>query len=78
VNGPTGCGEVARGGCSFAWHYSVTRLNVLTEVERRTTTNTTLSLDSLRPLAYRLKIPRANNFALHYTKLRLRHMLLPL
>ena len=42
--GPTGCGEVARGGCSFAWNFSVTRSNVLTEVERRTTRNTTLSL----------------------------------
>ena len=26
---PTGCGEVARGGCSYAWNFSVTRSTVL-------------------------------------------------
>ena len=26
---PTGCGEVARGGCLFAWNFSVTRSFVL-------------------------------------------------
>ena len=24
VDGPIGCGEVARGGCLFAWNFSVT------------------------------------------------------
>jgi len=42
VDGPTGCGKVARGGCSFAWNFSVAMSNVLPEVERRTTRNTTL------------------------------------
>jgi hypothetical protein len=34
ADGPTGCGEIARGGCSFAWNFSVTRSTVLTEAER--------------------------------------------
>jgi len=25
AGGPTGCGEVARGGRSFTWHFSVAR-----------------------------------------------------
>ena len=25
ADGPTGAGEVARGGCLFAWNFSVTR-----------------------------------------------------
>ena len=29
ADGPTGCGEVARGGCFFAWNFSVTRSTVL-------------------------------------------------
>jgi hypothetical protein len=29
-----GCGEVARGGCVFAWMFSVTRPSVLAETER--------------------------------------------
>ena len=40
VDGPTGCGEVARGGCVFAWNLSVTRSTVFTE-EERTRTNMT-------------------------------------
>jgi hypothetical protein len=36
AGGPTGCGEMARGGCSLAWNYSVARTAVFTEVERRT------------------------------------------
>jgi len=24
ADGPSGCGEVARGGCLFAWNFSVT------------------------------------------------------
>ena len=30
ADGPAGCGEVARGGCSYAWSFSVTRSTVLT------------------------------------------------
>ena len=41
ADGPTGCGEVARGGCLFAWNFSVTRSTVLTEAER-TRPNATL------------------------------------
>ena len=61
--GPTGCGEVARGGCLFPWNFSVTRWRVLTDVERRTRTKH--DADSL--LFYRLKIPQAKSHALHYT-----------
>jgi hypothetical protein len=32
ADGPTGCGEQARGGCLFAWNFSMTRLVVFTEV----------------------------------------------
>ena len=35
ADGPTGCGQVARGGCLFAWNFSMTRLTVLTGVEGR-------------------------------------------
>jgi hypothetical protein len=31
ADGPTGCGEVARGTYLFAWNFSVTRSTVLTE-----------------------------------------------
>jgi hypothetical protein len=41
---PTECGDVARGGCSSAWNFNVTRSTVLSEVERRTRPNMTLSL----------------------------------
>jgi len=34
ADGPTGCTEVARGGCLFAWNFSVSRSTVLTETER--------------------------------------------
>ena len=44
VDGPTGCGEVASGGYSFAWKFSVTRSRVLKEAERRTGPNLMLSL----------------------------------
>jgi hypothetical protein len=44
ADGPTGCGEVARGGCSSAWNFSVTRTTVLTEAERRTRSDMTLWL----------------------------------
>ena len=32
---PAGCGEVARGGCSYAWNLNVTRSTVRTEAERK-------------------------------------------
>jgi hypothetical protein len=44
ADGPTGCGKVARGGCSLAWNFSVTRSAVLTEAGRRARTKKTLSL----------------------------------
>jgi len=44
AGGPTACGEMARGGCLCAWNFSVTRSPVLTEAERRTRRNITLSL----------------------------------
>ena len=36
AEGSTGCGEVARGGCLFAWSFNVSRLTVLMEAERKT------------------------------------------
>ena len=36
VDGPMGCGKVERGGCLFAWNFSVKRASVLMEVEGRT------------------------------------------
>jgi len=44
ADGPSGCGEVARGGCSFAMTSSVTRSTVLTEAGRRAGRNMTLPL----------------------------------
>jgi len=44
ADGPTGCGEVARGGSLCAWNFSATRYSVPTEVERRTRTYMMLSL----------------------------------
>ena len=44
ADGPTGCGEVARGGCLCAWNFSVTRYCVPRQVERRTRPNMMLSL----------------------------------
>ena len=35
ANWPTGSREVARGGCLFAWNFSVTRATVLMEADRR-------------------------------------------
>jgi len=35
ADGPTGCGDVARGGCLFAWNLGATRTVVLTEAERK-------------------------------------------
>ena len=39
AEGHAGCGEMARGGCSFAWNFSVTGSTVLTDAERRTRPN---------------------------------------
>jgi len=44
ANGPTRCGEVARGGCLFAWNVRVTRPPVLTGAQRRVRLTTTQSL----------------------------------
>jgi len=33
ADGPAGCSEVTRGGCSCAWNFSVTRSAVFTETE---------------------------------------------
>jgi hypothetical protein len=41
---PTGCGEVVWGGHLLAWNFSVTRLAVLMEVERKARPNMTLPL----------------------------------
>jgi hypothetical protein len=62
ADGHIGCGEEARGGCLFTWNFSVTRITVLTEAERRTRTSTSDSL-----LAYRLKIPVPKNRTRHCT-----------
>jgi len=35
LDGPTGCGEVARSGCLFEWNFNVTRSAVLMEAGRR-------------------------------------------
>jgi hypothetical protein len=34
AGGPNGCGEVARGGCLFAWNFIMTRSTVLWEARR--------------------------------------------
>ena len=31
ADGPTACGEVARGGCLLGWNFSMTRATVLTD-----------------------------------------------
>jgi hypothetical protein len=64
----TGCCEMARGGCLFAWNFSVTRSAVLMEVESKALDQTWCchcTSDSL--LAYHFKISPAKNYALHYT-----------
>jgi len=42
ADGPTGCGEVAMGGCIFVWNFSVTRTAILTEAEKRDRPNMSL------------------------------------
>ena len=43
ADGPTGCGEVARGGCLFARNFGVTSSTVLTVVERKARPKMTLA-----------------------------------
>jgi hypothetical protein len=64
---PTGCGEVARCGCLFAWNFSVTRSAVLTEMESKALDETWCCCTSDLLLAYYFKILPAQNHALHYT-----------
>jgi len=67
ADSPIGCGEVARGGCLFAWNFSV-RSTVLTEAQRRTRPNTTLSLRKWlapKPNVWNFHRPKTN--ALRYT-----------
>jgi hypothetical protein len=65
ADGPIGCGEVARGGCLFAWNCNEVNC---TYGEQREGLDRWWRCrcfsDSL--LAYRLKIPLAKNRALHY------------
>jgi hypothetical protein len=44
ADGPAYCGEVARGGCLFAWNFNVTKSAIPVVAERRTRPNITLSL----------------------------------
>jgi hypothetical protein len=44
ANGPTGCGEEARGVCLFVWNLSVARSAVITREERKARPYMTLSL----------------------------------
>jgi hypothetical protein len=64
ADGPTGCGDLARGGFLCAWNFSVTRSPVLMEAERSTRPNMTMHCISDSLLAYHLKIPLAKNNAL--------------
>jgi len=41
---PTGFGEEVRGGCLFAWYFTVTRSAALTERKRRGRPNMTMLL----------------------------------
>ena len=41
-DGPSVCGEMASGGCSFAWNFSVIRSAVHSGVDRRAEPNMTL------------------------------------
>ena len=42
ADGPTGCGEVARGGCLFACNFRATRTGILSETERKARPNMSL------------------------------------
>jgi len=64
ADGPTGCGEMARGGRSFAWK------GHLYLRWRREGLDQTWSWISDSLLAYLWKIPPAKNHALHYGQLR--------
>jgi hypothetical protein len=43
ADGSIGCGKVARGGCLLAWNFVVTMSTVVTESEKRTRPNLTVS-----------------------------------
>jgi hypothetical protein len=64
ADGPTGRGEVTKGGCSFAWNISVTMSPVLSG--RREGLDQTWRCRSISDLllAYSLKIPLAKNHVL--------------
>jgi len=64
--GPTGCGDLARGGCSFACNFNATRSTVFTEAERRTRPNRRCRCINDSHLAYRLKIPPGKSCSLLY------------
>lgn len=64
----TGCGEMARGGCLFAWNFSVIRSALLMETESKALDQTwdcRFTSDSL--LAYHFKILPTKTHALYYT-----------
>lgn len=64
---PTGCGEVARGGCLFAWNFSVTRSFVLSGWRSEGLGHTwRCRCISDQFLAYCLNISRLKNHVLHY------------
>jgi hypothetical protein len=44
AEGPTGCCKMARGGCRYAWNFSVTRSAVIEVAERRSRSNMALFL----------------------------------
>lgn len=44
AEGSNGSGKVARGRCSFAWNFSVTKSTVLMAAQKRTRPNMTLPL----------------------------------
>jgi hypothetical protein len=63
ADGPAGRGEVVRGGCWYAWIFSVTRSDIRNWGEDAKTWRCRCFSDSL--LAYRLEIPPAKNRALY-------------
>jgi hypothetical protein len=44
VDGSSGSGKMARGVCSFAWNFSVTKSTILMKAQKRTKPNITLPL----------------------------------
>ena len=64
ADGPSGYGEMARGGCLFAWNFSVTRSAVPTGGVEKPLDQTCRYISDSLP-AYRLEIPPAKNRALY-------------